>query len=351
MKDHFDIVIISQLPSSYKVNLYNELFKVKKIFVIFISSNSINRNADFISKSCDFEFKILNTTLENRSKFSSISNLIKTLSLIKSNSLIVNGWDYLEFWASLIVFKGVKGVAIESSIFETNLSFLHKIIKRLFLFLTNFALPSGTPHADILIKLNYAKPYRLVGGVGIPSLFYSRLNELVVEPIPKQFIFIGRLVPEKNLEFLVKAFSEIPEMNLLIIGSGPLKNGLEFIAGDNITFKEHVNNQELGFYYSNCISFILPSISEPWGLVIEEALHFRCPVIVSNKVGCSYDLVKQHEAGFLFDYTDDRSIKRALNNILIKENREKIRENISKIDFDKFYSNQVEAYSLNWLII
>jgi glycosyltransferase involved in cell wall biosynthesis len=351
MKDHFDIIIVSQLPSSYKVNLYNELSKLKKIYVIFISSNSIIRNGDFISKSCNFEYQILNITLEDRNKFSSICKLIKILSIIKSKFLIVNGWDFLEFWASLILFKGAKGVAIESSIFETNLSFLHKIFKRLFLFLTNFALPSGTPHVDILIKLNYTKPYSLVGGVGIPNLFYKRSNSIIDNLNTDQFLFIGRLVPEKNIEFLIKGFSEYPYFKLLIIGSGPLKQQLESIAGSNVTFIEHIDNQDLGYYYSNGCSFILPSVSEPWGLVVEEALQFRCPVIVSNKVGCSYDLVKKYGAGIVFDCIGNTSFKKALNVISIKENREKIKENISKIDFDKFYSNQVEAYSLNWLLI
>lgn len=54
------------------------------------------------------------------------------------------------------------------------------------------------------------------------------------------------------------------------------------------------------------------SKSEPWGLVIEEAMNNGLPVIVSNKVGCSIDLVAEDVNGIIFDLDDRNSLKNAV---------------------------------------
>ncbi|MDZ7907834.1 MAG: glycosyltransferase, partial [Gemmobacter sp.] len=53
---------------------------------------------------------------------------------------------------------------------------------------------------------------------------------------------------------------------------------------------------------------VLPSKSEPWGLVVNEAMICGLPVVVSDKCGSAIDLVQDGKTGFSFDYTNERKL-------------------------------------------
>jgi glycosyltransferase involved in cell wall biosynthesis len=63
-------------------------------------------------------------------------------------------------------------------------------------------------------------------------------------------------------------------------------------------FKQY---SELAPYYGFASAFIHPSTSEPWGLVVNEAMASRLPVLVSERCGCARDLVRTGQNGFTFD--------------------------------------------------
>ena len=352
MKEIIDIIIVTHVPSSYKVNLYNEMAKTKKIFVIFISLNSTGRTPDFINRDFDFEYEILNYKgFEERFKPWSIYKLIRILFLRKYNHIIVNGWDMIEFWISIILpTRSLKGVAIESSIYETNLSFIPRSIKKFFLSFVDFALPSGTPHSKILNELNFNKPYKVVGGVGIPNVF---VNKLKINDSNKgdTFLFLGRLVNEKNLNFLILCFNELPNFNLHIVGSGPLERSLKAIASSNIRFTPHISNNELPALFKDIICLILPSSSEPWGLVVEESVIFHKPVLVSSKVGSNIDFVENNKVGLVFDSGSKASFIEKIIELDNPDFLNNLIENCKNLNQTEIYNNQISAYNLEWLRI
>src|SRR5207247_1792609 len=65
---------------------------------------------------------------------------------------------------------------------------------------------------------------------------------------------------------------------------------------------------ELPLYYARAKCFVLPSISEPWGLVVNEAMASSLPVLVSNRCGCAMDLVRHGRNGFVFNPLNVRSL-------------------------------------------
>lgn len=350
MKEIFDIIILTHVPSSYKVNLYNEMAKTKKIFVVFISINSTGRTSDFINSEFNFEYKILNNKgYEERNRFSSIIKLFSIFISKNFSYLIVNGWDMLEFWAAIFFpLKSQKGVALESTIFETKLSLFHKLIKNVFLSQLDFALPSGVPHAEILKKLGFNKPYKIVVGVGIPNIFING-GKVKSEIADNKFLFIGRLVKEKNLRFLISCFNELPSFKLHIVGSGPLENNLIKSAGSNIQFTPHVSNDKLIELFDDVKCLILPSISETWGLVVEEALYFKKPVLISSQVGCVEDLVEKYSVGLVFKSNSKESFFDEFHKVNDIEYYRTLINNCNNFDLKNIYNNQIDAYNLEWI--
>ena len=89
--------------------------------------------------------------------------------------------------------------------------------------------------------------------------------------------------------------------------------------------------------------FILPSTYEPWGLVVEEALYWGLPVIVSNRVGAGPDMVRDLHTGEIFDIEDPESLGKAIREI--SANYTKYRKAILAIRI----SNQDALPRLRWI--
>ncbi|MBK8576195.1 MAG: glycosyltransferase [Elusimicrobia bacterium] len=104
---------------------------------------------------------------------------------------------------------------------------------------------------------------------------------------------MGRLEPKKNLGYLIKAFqllaAQRPNVELVIAGTGTEEQGLrrQVINADlwdKVTFLGHVPHDQLPALYGGCHVFVLPSILEAQPLVVLEAMRFRKPVIVTDKI-------------------------------------------------------------------
>ena len=140
---------------------------------------------------------------------------------------------------------------------------------------------------------------------------------------------------------LIDAFNELNEP-LSIVGTGPLEKKLRSRAKDNISFLGYISNKDLYEVYIDNSIFILPSKAEPWGLVVDEALYYGLPVIVSDKVGCKGELVSGLNTGLIFKFNDQEDLKNKIKEM--KEEFEKYVNNIERLDFDERDMIQVDAY-------
>jgi glycosyltransferase involved in cell wall biosynthesis len=105
-----------------------------------------------------------------------------------------------------------------------------------------------------------------------------------------QLLFVGRLEREKGVEVLLEGWRLAglgPEATLTFAGSGPLSP-----SGSGIRVLGQVPREELPALYASADALVLPSIRtatflEPWGLVVNEAMHQGTPVIASDAVGAA----------------------------------------------------------------
>lgn len=140
----------------------------------------------------------------------------------------------------------------------------------------------------------------------------------------KTFLFVGRLAKVKNVSLLIKAFQKIKEENsdtaLLIVGDGTERVMLEQLVKEreigDVIFSGYVVFPEIVQYYKMADVFILPSVHEPWGLVVNEAMIMGLPVIVSSDVGCRLDLIKDGKNGFIFESNNVKDLKRKMEHFI-----------------------------------
>ena len=305
----YDYVIVTHLPAFYKVSLYNELAKIYNIYVVFIANNTNEKRAnDFVTvENIQFKYEVLSDgDFQSRNVKENIEKLKHILKNIGYKKLLVSGWDLKEFWYLIIFYPKSKNcLALESTILESNVKGFKGWIKKIFLTRISTVFASGNLHVELLKALNFHEDIKITKGVGIINKPEFQKSE---KKYQKRFLYVGRLSKVKNLEMLIKVFNDLPSFSLTLIGDGEEKEYLKKISDSNIIFKDPIENKKLKDEFLSNDIFILPSISEPWGLVVEEALYFGLPVIVSENCGSS-ELVENGKNGFIINPFDKESIR------------------------------------------
>jgi glycosyltransferase involved in cell wall biosynthesis len=102
----------------------------------------------------------------------------------------------------------------------------------------------------------------------------------------------------------------------LLVGDGPMKNKLEEYVNNNfngqVTFAGYVKYNELPKYYGISDLFVHTSNNEPWGVSVQEALASGLPVITSQFVGASVDLIQAGKNGFIYNSKNIQELKKNL---------------------------------------
>ena len=336
----FDKIIITNLPAFYKVNLFNEIAKSQNIFVLFTGNTSELRNEDFFKKEL-IQFSFID--LKDRNKILNFSYIFKLILFSKYKELIIGGWDEPILWFSALISRKKKNsIIVESSIYESKTIGLKAKLKKLILTRISTAYASGSAQVSLLKELNFRGKIKKTKGVGLFNIkdqpHFEERSEV------KNFLYIGRLSPEKNLIKLVEVFNELPDLNLYIVGFGPQEDTLKSLAFNNIFFLGAIMNDDVFNLYRKFDVFILPSLIEPWGLVIEEALNNGIPVIVSNNVGCSEEIVVHNGNGLIFLTQDSNGLSSSVKKITDVSFYNKLRKNVSKLNFQDTLKEQVQVY-------
>jgi glycosyltransferase involved in cell wall biosynthesis len=141
-------------------------------------------------------------------------------------------------------------------------------------------------------------------------------------------LFCAKLQPWKRPQDLLRAFAQANISNawLAIAGEGPLRASLEEEAKSlgisaRVRFLGFVNQTALPEVYRSADLFVLPSDYEPFGVVVNEAMLCGCPVIVSDRVGARFDLVREGQTGFVFPVGEISSLARILRDVLPDRHR------------------------------
>jgi glycosyltransferase involved in cell wall biosynthesis len=170
-------------------------------------------------------------------------------------------------------------------------------------------------------------------------------------------LFSGKLRRHKGADLLVSAVKALPatireKIVLAFLGTGELRDALQALAASPPAVKVHFcgfkNQSELSPYYHAADVLVLPSHSETWGLVVNEALHHGLPCVVSRAVGSAPDLV---EAGVTGEIAETNCIDsltaaltRSLNLVDRPEVRAQCRERVSRYTVDRAAEGIASAY-------
>jgi glycosyltransferase involved in cell wall biosynthesis len=140
---------------------------------------------------------------------------------------------------------------------------------------------------------------------------------------PVGVLYVGRLVPDKNLGLLIEAFAECGfgegEAQLDLCGTGPLEGELRAMAsrlGVPVRFRGFVAPSDLPAVYEAAGVLALVSTYEPFGVTVREAAAAGLPVICTERAGAAGDVAVDGENALVVDPADRPAIASALRAVV-----------------------------------
>jgi glycosyltransferase involved in cell wall biosynthesis len=210
-------------------------------------------------------------------------------------------------------------------------------IKRLLCRIYAAAFVAGSVHRTFHRELGFSDDLIFEGYDAIDNDFFERGSDVARSKaaktrarlkLPARYILsVGRFVEKKNLATLIEAYALARERgglngcDLVLVGDGPLKSDLMQLATrrglqpmdlastarrtsttdqEIVRFYPFSQLHDLPSYYALADCFVLPSLREEWGLVVNEAMASGCPAIVTGAAGCAGDLIVTGYTGYTF---------------------------------------------------
>lgn len=354
-----DLTYILSHPIQYFSPMLKELDKVTGLEVYYFSDAGLKSGIDSgFGKQISWDIPLLEgykyTFLKNyrgnrglNNKFLDVWNpgAWKAIRKSKAKVIWVNDWTYSSTWLILLAAKLYRkevwlradNPANQELIKSKKLLLVKKIILKHFLFrffidkclytgkesklfFNFYGVPDKrlvyTPHA---VDNDYFRKSAFTSKEQV-SAFKQKLG------IPKEkkvILFAGKYIPKKRPMDLLEAFTRLNSDNyfLVLVGEGELRPTMEKWINDhdlkNVLLTGFINQSEMPAYYSIANVFVMCSgIGETWGLAVNEAMNFAKPVIISDTCGCSIDLVKHEENGFVFKEGDKEQLAAYLKKTL-----------------------------------
>jgi glycosyltransferase involved in cell wall biosynthesis len=169
---------------------------------------------------------------------------------------------------------------------------------------------------------------------------------------PHRFLCVARYIPSKGHQLLCDAFAQLCENNeagdweLWIAGTGELQQQvMDSPTGRHprirhLGFKQAAEMQEV---VAQCGAFVLPSLYEPWGVVVHEHAAAGLPLVLSTAVGAKERFLVEGENGFLFRSGDKAFLRDALRAIVRRTNPELRRMGEHSADLGRSWGPQAWA--------
>jgi glycosyltransferase involved in cell wall biosynthesis len=337
------LVILTEIISPYRIPLFNALARQAGVdlHVVFLAETDPSlRQWHVYKEEIEFSYQVLPAWRRRVGRYNALLNfgLNAALRAAAPNAILCGGYNYVASWHALLWARAHSVPFLLWS--ESNLQDLRRghalveILKDEFLRqCTGFVVPGKSAreylqahrvkNARIFTAPNAVDNDLYAKGAAVARQnAAARRAELGLPD--RYFLFVGRLVPEKGVFDLLSAYAKLDErtrrqVGLICVGDGPSRRQLEeqsaSISPGMIRFAGFVQRDQLATYYALAEMLILPTYSDPWGLVVNEAMACDLPVIVSRVAGCAADLVQENWNGLLVPPKDASSLAVAMESL------------------------------------
>jgi 1,2-diacylglycerol 3-alpha-glucosyltransferase len=339
------LVILTEIISPYRIPLFNSLAQHAEVdlHVIFLAeTDPALRQWQIYKEEIRFSHQILPSWRKRVGRYNVLLNrgVVRALAAAAPDVILCGGYSYVASWQCLAWARAHRIPFFLWS--ESNAqdqrrghSLVESLKTRFLRKCSGFVVPGrsateylrrhGVDESTIFTAPNAVDNDLFASAAATAT---ARQNETALRrefALPERyFLFAGRLVREKGVFELLSAYAKLDEsmrreVGLVLVGDGVCRQTLQdqasSISPGVVRFAGFAQREQLAIYYALAETLILPTYTDTWGLVVNEAMACGLPVILSRAAGCAADLVTENWNGLLVDPKDVSSLMLAMRTI------------------------------------
>jgi len=337
------MVVITEIIAPYRIPVFNALARQPGIdlHVIFLAETDPTQRQWLVYRDeIQFSSEVLPSWRRRINNHNVLLNwgIDSALEQASPEAIICGGYNYLASWEALRWaerrdLRFLLWVESTSRDFRRGYPWVESLKTR-FLHRCDGFVAAGISSAQYL--RNYGVPHQAIFTApnAVDTEFFRRSAAIAranadsyrrALGLPgRYFLSVGRLVQEKGIFDLLKAYASLDpqlrdQFGLVLVGDGPARTELERRAaamqGGLVQVAGFAQREQLAIYYALAELFVFPTHSDPWGLVVNEAMACGLPVISSSAAGCAADLVEDHYNGRVVEVRDVKQLAAVLSHL------------------------------------
>jgi glycosyltransferase involved in cell wall biosynthesis len=352
--------ILTEIISPYRIPAFNCLAANPQIDlqVLFFSETEARRKWRVAKEKILFAYQVLEGFIvrwgfQNHPIFLNPTILIK---LLRENydCIIVSGYAHPTVWLTLIYARlfGKRCLIWSESTAKDQRSqnaikewFKHFLVRQA----SGYIVP-GKAQFNYLVELGASSDRIWIAPNSVDSHFFAESarklksqKDQIKHELKLQgevVLYVGRLLDEKGIPDLLNAFAKLDQelnlVHLVLVGDGSKQDKYVQECHDrnlkNTIFTGFQDQELLPKYYAIADIFAFPTHSDPWGLVLNEAMESGLPIVCSDAAGASSSLIEPNSNGFVYPAGDVAALTKLLATLVHDpELRRKMGERSSEI--------------------
>jgi glycosyltransferase involved in cell wall biosynthesis len=338
------LVILTEIIAPYRIPVFNALASHPELdlHVVFLAETDKSlRQWRVYREEIRFSYQILPSWRWRLGKNNFLGNrgLWAALDTTSPHVVICGGYNYFASWEALLWARRRRVRFVlwsESNQYDARRkrSWIEALKVYFLRHCDRFVVPGkasfeyltslGSPAADIRVAPNAVDNRLFASEAEIAHANATAVRQKLKLP-PRYILFVGRLVPEKGVFDLLQAYAGLEsavksEVGLVFAGDGVSRQELmqraKASSPGTVSFPGFAQREDVAGLYALAELLVLPTHTDPWGLVVNEAMACGLPVIVSSVAGSSSDLVEDGWNGYVVPPRDPEKLRFAIDAIL-----------------------------------
>ena len=330
------ITLLTEIPAPFRIPLFNALAAQPdaELEVLFLSGLDPKRPYPIYADEFEFGWRILRGwELRRHGRWTVFSRgVLRALITSRPSVIVIGGWNQPAFWMAALYGRLTRTPLVawveSTARDERTQARWIEVLKRALTRVCRAFLVPGNASAEYLVSLG-VDPERIQHAPNAVDIYIFGHNVREARSDRERlraelglgrctFLYVGRLDPEKGVDLLLAAARSV-EADFVIIGTGSDADRLAASAPANVRFIGRLERDDLVPWYAAADAFVLPSYSDQWGMVLNEAATAGLPLISTDAAGAAHDLIVENENGFRVAAGSEPELAAALTRVAADE--------------------------------
>lgn len=327
------VLFLTNIPSPYRVDFFNELGKLCDLTVIFERSASSERDDSWKSYKTDHFTPVVLRGIKRSADGAFCPEVLKYLKKGIYDHIIVMNFTSPTGMLAIAWMRAHKipyWLESDGGFAKNGVGFKEKVKKHFIKGAIGY-FSTAQEHDRYYLQYGaepdriYRYPFTSLKQRDILEVPISKNEKLSLRQklgIAEEHVLlsVGQFIPRKGFDVLIDAMAQLPgEIGCYIVGGEPTSDYLEQVKTHNLSNVHFVGfcvKNVLAEYYKAADAFVLPTREDIWGLVVNEAMAYGLPVITTDRCIAGLDLVEDGENGYIVPVGDEDALATRLDSIL-----------------------------------